>query len=295
MGETMTPYYQDAQVTLYHGDCRDVLPTLEPVDHAIFDPPYSEYVHAKSRRGGSDAPPNDGSGRPVKSSFSRVKEFGFEALESVVRLEVALEIARLVRRWVLVFSDVESSHLWRQDLSVAAGLDYCRTGAWVKIGATPQFTGDRPAAGFEAITICHPKGRKRWHGGGQHAVWQHAIVLNRSHQDPRLHTTQKPEPLMVQLVSLFTDPGETILDAFAGSGTTLAAAKRKGRRAIGIEAKEEYCAVICRRLSEIVPETRLFDEPERYKDGDLLVDAPIAPPSVEAESFVCGGSGKARV
>lgn len=115
---------------------------------------------------------------------------------------------------------------------------------------TPQFTGDRPATGFEAITICHPKGKKRWNGGGSHAVWSYPIVLNRSGNDPRLHTTQKPEPLMVELVRLFSDPGETILDAFMGSGTTLAAAKRLGRKAIGIEREEKYCEIAAKRLAQ---------------------------------------------
>lgn len=240
----MKPYYQDDLVALWHGDCREVLPTLEPVDHVITDPPYSDYVHAKSRAG-SRALAGDG----AAANFSRSKEFGFDAMTEATRADVAVQIARLVRRWSLVFSDVESSHLWRADL-VSNGLDYCRTGAWVKIGATPQFTGDRPAVGFEAITICHVTGRKKWNGGGTHAVWSYPIVFNRGGRDPRLHTTQKPEPLLIELVSMFTNAGDTILDPFVGSGTTLAAAKRLGRKSIGVELSEAYCEIAATRLSQ---------------------------------------------
>lgn len=246
------PFYSEDGIVIYHGDCRDILPTLQCVDVVITDPPYSEYVHGKSRRGGAEAGSlKTGNGKQPPSSFSRVKEFGFDSLGTATRERAAMEFARVCARWVLVFSDIESSHLWREDL-VAFGLDYVRTGAWVKLGATPQFTGDRPAAGFESITIAHPKGKKRWNGGGTHAVWPVPIVLNRSHSDPRLHTTQKPAELMRRLITLFSDEGETILDAFMGSGTTLAEAKRLGRKAIGIELEEKYCEIAVNRLRQEV-------------------------------------------
>jgi len=249
-GAAVKPYYDEDGITIYHGDCLDVLPTLAQVDHVITDPPYSEHVHGKSRQGSRPLTGSVSGGRySAPANFRREKEFGFDAMTEELRIQVARSVHHLVRRWVLVFSDVESSHLWRERLT-QTGLDYCRTGAWVKVGATPQFTGDRPAAGFEAITICHPKGRKRWNGGGSHAVWSVPIVLNRGGSDPRLHTTQKPEALMLSLVGLFTDEGETILDPFMGSGTTLAAAKRLGRKAIGIERDERYCEVAAKRLAQ---------------------------------------------
>lgn len=242
----MTPYYQDEAVCIYHGNCTELFAAgvLPKVDHAIFDPPYSDYVHAKSRAG-ARVLAADGH----KASFSRAADFGFDALTWQTRLDVSRWIGTHVSRWSMAFSDVESAHLWRDDL-VAQGLDYVRTGAWVKVGATPQFTGDRPAAGFEAITICHPKGRKRWNGGGTHALWSVPIVLNRGGKAERCHTTQKPEELMLQLVRLFTDPGDGIIDPFMGSGTTLVAAKRLGRRAIGIERERKYCDLAVERLRQ---------------------------------------------
>jgi site-specific DNA-methyltransferase (adenine-specific) len=243
----MSIYYADESVTLYHGDCREVLPLIDSAHHVITDPPYSEHVHGAARSSRMQSA-NDRGGK-FGADVRRNIDLGFTHLTPAVREFCAEQFARIAFRWVLVFSDTESSHLWRDDLE-SAGLDYVRTGAWVKLGSTPQFSGDRPATGFEAITIAHPTGRKRWNGGGKHALWTHPIVLDRGRNGARLHTTQKPLSLMGELVGLFTDEGETILDPFAGSGTTLVAAKQAGREAIGVELEERYCEVIAKRLAQ---------------------------------------------
>lgn len=245
-----TFHHNGVTARLICGDCEEILPEIGAVHHTITDPPYSEHVHGKSRRGGFDAPPLDGSGRSAPCSFSRKKEFGFESLSDTLRIFCADRFARITTRWVLCFSDVEMSHLWREDL-VAHGLDYVRTGAWVKLGATPQFTGDRPAAGFEAITICHAKGRKKWNGGGTHAVWSVPIELNRGGGNERLHPTQKPLPLMLKLVRLFTDAKETVLDPFMGSATTGVACLEAGRSFIGIERDPAHFQTSCERIERL--------------------------------------------
>ncbi len=214
------------------------LPALS-VDHTITDPPYSEATHTQSRRGAEMLMAN---GRPT---FNRETSFGFGHLTEALGSFCAIQFARLTRRWALAFSDVESAAAWRLALE-SAGLGYVRTGAWIKEGCTPQFTGDRPAVGFEAITICHAKGRKRWNGGGSRGVWTHPVVQKRgSTVSERVHTTQKPIDLLIELVGLFTDRDDVILDPFAGSGTTGVAALRLGRRAILIERDPTY-AQTCR-------------------------------------------------
>lgn len=251
----VTPYYEDDSVTLYHGDCLEVLPTLETVDHVITDPPYSAHVHGSSRSSRMLSA-NDHGGR-YGADLRRSVDLGFDHITPEVRTGVAAEAARLTRRWVLTFSDIESAGLWREDLE-GSGLDYVRTCAWIKVGCTPQFSGDRPAVGFEVITLAHPKGRKRWNSGGKRGVYSHAIVLDRGRSSARLHTTQKPDALMGELIADFTDEGEVILDPFAGSGTTGALAKRCGRRAVLIEQDESHCEVTAKRLEAIG--SSLFDE-----------------------------------
>jgi site-specific DNA-methyltransferase (adenine-specific) len=245
------PYYQDEAVTLYHGLAEEVLPELEAVDHFIADPPYSAHVHGAARSRIMRA--NDRGGR-YGADLRRNVDLGFGHLTPELRDFLAEQAARLTRRWVLVFSDTEGAHLWADALT-EHGLDYVRTGAWIKRGSTPQFSGDRPATGHESITIAHPKGRKRWNGGGAHAVWDVPIVLNRarSEKSERVHPTQKPLVLMQQLVQQFTDPGEVILDGTAGSGTTGLAAKLLSRRAVLVEADEAHCESAAVRLQAAVP------------------------------------------
>lgn len=247
----MTPYYEQSGVTVFHGDCLDVLPQIESVDHAIMDPPYSRHTHEKQRTGAT-LPDSKGSAvssrRTGAACLARYRDLGFDALPQRTAFAVAKHLARIVKRWNVVFTDAENQRLWQRAIE-RAGLQHVRVGAWIKRGCTPQFTGDRPATGFEALEIAHRAGRKRWNGGGHVALWEHPIVLNR-HGAERFHTTQKPEPLMADIISDFTDVGDVVLDAFMGSGTTLIAAKRLGRRAIGIEREEKYCEIAAKRLQQ---------------------------------------------
>lgn len=237
-------YYEDDACRLYLGDCLEILPQIEAVDHVITDPPYSEHTHAKQRRGGN---------RHRDGVVSEGRELGFASLDADTRSRCGLEFGRLSDRWTLVFSDSESAHLWRSDIAA----EYIRTMFWRKAGGAPQFTGDRPAVSCEAITVCHPLGRKKWNGGGKQGFYDWPIVTGHS-ADGRYHTTQKPLGLIAELIADFTDEGDTILDPFAGSGTTGVAAKLNGRKAILIEREEKYCAVAAKRLRETEP-GRLFD------------------------------------
>jgi site-specific DNA-methyltransferase (adenine-specific) len=246
LGGGVTPYYEAAGITIYHGDCREVLCGMDTVDHVITDPPYSRDVYRRARK-----PESCSSSTPcrVGPGLEKLKAGEIGSVDELVE-PVAEHIGWLLRRWALVFSDVEFLATWRARLQVA-GLRYVRTGAWVKPDAMPQMTGDRPAVGFEPVTIAHVQSKMRWNGGGKLAVWTHNTAKGNGRPD---HPCPKPLPLMTELVGLFTDPGEIILDPFMGSGTTLRAAKDLGRRAIGIEINEKYCEIAAKRLEqEVLP------------------------------------------
>jgi hypothetical protein len=159
--------------TLYLGDCIDVMPQLAEVDHVFTDPPYGQHVYDRLNAPNSKS----GSGTRIRLTGKDKKTIGqstkdlaagaIGSIDSILEAS-AQEIARLSRRWSVVFSDLESCHAWR-DMLTKAGTRYVRTGAWVKPDAMPQFSGDRPAVGFEPCTIVHAQGPMRWNGGGSAA------------------------------------------------------------------------------------------------------------------------------
>lgn len=225
----MSLYYERDGIQLFHGDCRDILPTLGQVDHVITDPPYSEASHAMHDAGKKWAEEQDGLERAT---------LRFDAIDGPF-LEHMLQTAQ-VARWAIFTMD-ERLSAWLR-VNEPCGWRYVRTGLWVKPGSMPQFTGDRPAMGYEPVVIMHTRGgRMRWNGGGKAGIWEYPPVHGE-------HPTEKPLNLYKNLVIDFTDPGETILDPFCGSGTTLVAAKQLGRKAIGIELEEKWCEVTAKRL-----------------------------------------------
>jgi site-specific DNA-methyltransferase (adenine-specific) len=222
-------------IRVIHGDCLDPvtgLASLEDgsVDVTISDPPFEAEAHTKQRR--------------VKRSggIMELEPLEFPPITEEQRDAVAAEIARVTRRWALVFCQVEAAHKWIASL-VAAGHVYRRTCIWDKPDGMPQYSGDRPGMGYETIVVTHAPGKSRWNGGGRTGVFR----FNKNESPRTGHATQKPLKLMRELVRLFSDPGELILDPFAGSGSTGAAAAREGRRFLGWEKSAEWAELADKR------------------------------------------------
>jgi site-specific DNA-methyltransferase (adenine-specific) len=225
-------------VALHLADCRDVIPTLGSVDIIITDPPYGAATHVGARSA---------------KSLDR-STIDFAPVTALELAALAQEFCTLANRWVVMTCD------WQHAATLAVSCpSLVRLGVWVKPNAAPQFSGDRPGMGWEAVAILHRKGRKRWNGGGHHAVW-HCPVERGG------HPTQKPIRLVSEWVRLFSEADETILDPFMGSGTTGIAALRQGRRFIGIERDPKYFDLACRRIAAALAQPELFKgEPERVR------------------------------
>lgn len=225
------PYYHDerAGITIYHGDCREILPELPMVDLVLTDPPFSEYTHknAKSNR-------DKGHGNKA-IDFSAID---FSAIEKLLQNTNC-------SRWFVSFMDFR--HIVQLEMLCPEPWEFMRFGVWVKTNPMPQICADRPAKGWDGIAYLHNKNSKRWwNGGGHHGNWIGPVITD------GLHPTQKPVGFLGTSIQRFTNENDLILDPFLGSGTTLVAAKQLGRRGIGIELEEKYCEIAAKRLAQEV-------------------------------------------
>jgi DNA modification methylase len=208
----MTPYYEQSGVTIYHGDCRDVLPSLS-VGLILTDPPYG--VAHKSNHGATWA------GSQIANDVDTT------ARDDMLRL--------CAGRPAVVFGSWKAP----RPLGLRAVL------IWDKGPASGM--GDLAFPwknSFEEIYILGDG----WAGPARDEGVIRGHVMVTWESMGRQHPNQKPEGLM--LYFLARHQATPVLDPFMGSGTTLVAAKRLGRLAIGIEIDERYCEIAARRLAQ---------------------------------------------
>lgn len=213
----MTPYYERDGIRIYHADCRDVLPTIDPasVDLVLTDPPYGINL---SNHGRSD------SSYTVLGDHSQ--DIGIETLAMVPASAGLVVFASPMKPWPGKWRQ----HLvWDKGPAVGGGGDIatCWKFSWelIQVGRTRELNGPRDEAVLK--------------------YWVSPL-------DCKNHPSQKPVALLRYLIGKTTQPGAMILDPFMGSGSTLRAALDTGRHAIGIELEERYCEIAANRLAQAV-------------------------------------------
>lgn len=245
-------------VDLYLGDCREVLSKLRRVGLVITDPPYEKTIHkAKARK------------RKLRTDGgTALQELGFDGLTEEMRQYVARQSFRLSTGWSITFCTPEGVAPWR-DAIEAAGSRYKRACFWHKPDAAPQFNGQGPGYSVEAFTTAwNGDGFSKWNGGGRGNLFTH---LCQPSERKSQHPTEKPVTLMAELISLFSQPGEIVLDPFMGIGATGVAAVKFGRRFIGIEIEPKYYAIARQRILAEIQQTDFFvKRPSPMKQGKLL-------------------------
>ena len=247
---------EDGRVRLWCGKCEPLLAEIDAgsVDAVVTDPPYEAEAHTEMQR----------TQRSIREGENDV--IGFAAITEATRSEVAAESVRTCKGWALFFCQVEAASAWR-DAMVLAGAKYRRSMAWVKPDSSPQFNGQGPAQGYECISASWcGEGRSEWNAGGKRGVY----VFNCNSGRWGGHPTEKPVPLMESLLVDFSDPGETILDPFMGSGTTGVACVRLGRRFMGIELDQKHFATAIRRIEAELKSCPMFEPKVKIKQGEMF-------------------------
>mgnify|MGYP002714394285 CR=1 FL=1 len=218
MAETeLTPYYEDECVTLYHADCLQHLDLLDRADVLVTDPPYGmSYTGFGGRKG----EPRRHEGRLTIAGDKNT------AARDVITENWGTRPA-------LIFGS------WRKPRPVNTRHRLI----WSK-GTDPGM-GDLTMPWGNSDEEIYVLG-KGWAGkrGSNVLTYPKPPVSNRPD-----HPTPKPVPLMERLLEA-CPPEWVIIDPFAGSGSTLRAAKNLGRRAIGVEIEERYCEIVANRLSQ---------------------------------------------
>jgi site-specific DNA-methyltransferase (adenine-specific) len=223
--------------TLWLGDMFDLMdPGWPEVHHVITDPPYSANTHSMMRTNKATAGVQGG---------ARVKLF--DSITSDEFVQAMRLCLRACYEWVVCTCD------FRHAPQFFDHVNFVRLGAWVKPNPMPQISGDRPGQGFETVLIMHSAAvAKKWNRGGGSAVWTFPVEGRGD------VPTQKPLGLAKALVSDFTEPGESILDPFMGSGTTGVAATLLGREFQGIERDPKHFDTACRRIEQAYKQRPLF-------------------------------------
>jgi len=220
----LTPYYADAHVTIYHGDCLEILPTLEPVDLILTDPPYG-IGEANGKNKGRSKP--FGSRKDAKNTRGKeiaARDYGVSQWDASPIDWPLMQDVITKGKYACIFGGnyypVPPSSAWLVwDKENSGDFADCEL-AWTNYGSAVRIK------------------RHMWNG------------MLRKGNEKRFHPTQKPLDVMLWCIELCPGDPKTILDPFAGSCTTGVAAKSLGRKCICIEREEKYCEIGAKRMRQ---------------------------------------------
>lgn len=213
--------------TIIHGDSLTVLRQMKPesVDAIITDPPYG--INYVSQTGAS-----------IKNDKSPFIWFLYDAFRVLKSGEAGHGGLICFTRW-----DVEQTFI---DAMKIAGFNVKSEVIWDKVYHGMGDTKAAFAPSHENIVFAI-KGKYSFPGSRPKDI----VTFPKINSSKMVHPTEKPVGLLANLISSVTKPGDLILDPFAGSGSTLVAAKKTGRRFIGIELDDDYFVTAQRRIEEV--------------------------------------------
>ena len=230
----MKPYYSKDGITIYNADCMDVMQELDEnsFDILLVDPPYGIEINKMgfTKSGKVKA------GKAFRNDYRAKAEWDSKRIDK----KVFDEMFRISKDQIIFggnyYTDIlpptKSWIVWDKKCEDKYSNDYadCEL-AWASKGQARVF---------------------RW-------LWHGMIQQDMKNKEKRVHPTQKPIPLFIKILERYTKQTDYIIDPFMGSGTTLAAAKKLGRKAVGIEISKEYCDIAIERIENANKQLNLLD------------------------------------
>lgn len=222
------------KATLYHGDCREILPALPKVDLVLTDPPY-------------------GIGESSRKNATRGKPFGSRIDSKNTRGTYVAPTDYGIYSWDTAPPDPELL-----EMVLNAGVCCCLWGGnYFGLPAAPKWlVWDKINSGdFADCELA-------WTNfGGAVRIFRHmwnGMLRASERQRPREHPTQKPIALMEWCLNLAPKTTSTVADPFAGSGTTGVACANMGKTFYGIERERKYFDIACERIENAYRQERLI-------------------------------------
>lgn len=209
-------------VTLYLGDCRDIIPALGKIDAVVTDPPYGikEAAGRNASRGKVGTSPHAVPGKMIES-----RDYGVDDWDDATLDDATMALIRYSAKWCIIFGGNYYSHPPSKCWLV-----------WDKMNGNSSFADCELA--WTNLDKAVRRIKHMWNG------------MCREGMEPRgFHPTQKPLNVMAWCIENLPSNCNTILDPLMGSGTTGVAAVTLGRKFIGIDKNPKYFDIACRRIS----------------------------------------------
>ena len=246
----MKPYYRHDGITIYHGNCLEVLPGLDDgvADMIFTDPPYGhsnndkgDLIHRREAALGCG---------PAKAA----RPIANDGIEANALFQTSLqEWKRLLKPGCCCCCCCSGGgpdpQFARWSLWLAEVFSFCQMVIWDK---GPIGMGWKYRRSYETVLVASKPGASmRWYDDS-HRIENVIRDIRKLIPTAADHPTPKPVALAEHFIRLHTREGDTVLDPFMGGGSTLLAARNLKRRAIGIELDERYCEMAAKRLSQKV-------------------------------------------
>lgn len=248
----MKPYYQHAGITIYHGDCREILPPLDAADLVVTSPPYNQLADLPVSGSGLWGKSTGGAGflRKWQSDnyYDSLPEADYQRLQNKIFEQIKVkETASLFYNHQIRWRDGMCLHPAKWFRPV--GWSMRQEIVWDRGGG--MMFNARMFCRFDERLLWFVKASWKWNQSavGYGTIWR---LAREQQQQGKEHPVAFPIEIPARCIEATTDVGDLVLDPYCGSGTTLRAAKDLNRRAIGIEIEERYCEIAAKRLSQEV-------------------------------------------